>query len=89
MPWGRLPVAPGPAVLRTDAFGRIDDPAREAGAVITGTVADVRFRGDRFELTLRTDDGDFELLVRDPRPATTGDRLSYTIDHTKIVSLDA
>ena len=88
VPWGRLPVSAGPAVLRADAFRRVDDPGAGADAVVTGTVADVRFRGDRFELTLRTDPGDFELLVRDPHPAAGGDRLSYTIDPAKIAALD-
>ena len=68
VPWGRLPAPPGPAVLRADAFRRVDAPAPETDAVVTGTVADARFRGDRFELTLRTDPGEFELLVRDPSP---------------------
>ena len=88
VPWGRLPAPPGPAVLRADAFRRVDDPAPGGDAIVTGTVTDVRFRGDRFELTLRTDPGDFELLVRDPHPAAHGDRLSYIIDPAKIAALD-
>ncbi|MCY4423821.1 MAG: ABC transporter ATP-binding protein [Acidimicrobiaceae bacterium] len=89
VPWGRLPSPAGPVVLRADAFGRVDDPIPEAGPVVAGTVSDVRFRGDRFELTLRTDPGDFELLVRDPHPAAVGDRLTYTVDPAKIAGLDA
>ena len=89
VPWGRLPAPAGPAVLRADAFGRVADPVEEAGAVVTGTVTDVRFRGDRFELTLRTDPGDFELMVRDPRPAAATERLSYSIDPARIASLDS
>ena len=88
VPWGRLPTSEGPAVVRADAFRRVDGPAPESDAVVTGTVADVRFLGDRFELTLRTDPGDFELLVRDPHPAASGDRLSYIIDPAKIAALD-
>ena len=89
VPWGRLPSPAGPVVLRADAFGRVDDPVVEGDAVVTGTVTDARFRGDRFELTLRTDPGDFELLVRDPHPAAVGDRLTYTVDPAKIAGLDA
>ena len=89
VPWGRLPSPAGPVVLRADAFGRADDPSPGGDAVVTGTVADVRFRGDRFELTLRTDPGDFELVVRDPHPAAVGDRLTYTVDPAKITALDA
>ena len=89
VPWGRLPSPAGPVVLRADAFGRVDDPVVEGDAVVTGTVTDARFRGDRFELTLRTDPGDFELLVRDPHPAAVGDRLTYTVDPAKITALDA
>ena len=89
VPWGRLPAPPGPVVLRADAFSRVDDPVLGGDAVVTGTVTDARFRGDRFELTLRTDPGDFELLVRDPHPAAVGDRLTYTVDPAKIAGLDA
>ena len=89
VPWGRLPAPAGPAVLRADAFGRVADLVQESGAVVTGTVTDVRFRGDRFELTLRTDPGDFELLVRDPHPAAAGDRLAYVIDPARIAGLDS
>ena len=87
VPWGRLPAPAGPAVVRADAFRRTEDPVPGAAPVVTGTVADVRFRGDRFELTLRTDPGDFELQVRDPHPAAVGDRLSYIIDPAKIAGL--
>ena len=88
VPWGRLPAPPGPVVLRADAFRRVDDPAPGGDAIVTGTVADARFRGDRFELTLRTDPGQFELLVRDPSPAAGGDRLHYAIDPAKIAALE-
>ena len=87
VPWGRLHVPEGPAVLRPDAFRRVDDPLPGTDGTVTGTVTDVRFRGDRFELTLRTDPGDFELLVRDPRPAATGDQLHYAIDRAAVVSV--
>ena len=87
VPWGRLHVPEGPAVLRSDAFSRVEDPLPDADGTVTGTVTDVRFRGDRFELTLRTDPGDFELLVRDPRPAATGEQLHYAIDRAAVVSV--
>ncbi len=89
VPWGRLPAPAGPAVVRTDAFSRVDEPVPGADPVVSGTVADVRFRGDRFELTLRTDPGDVELVVRDPRRAAIGDRLSYAIAPARIASLEA
>ena len=89
VPWGRLPAPAGPAVLRADAFVRVADPVQESAAVVTGTVTDVRFRGDRFELTLRTVPGDVELVVRDPHPAAAADRLSYAIDPAKIAGLDS
>ena len=88
VPWGRLSVPPGPAVLRSDAFRRADDPPPAAVDFVTGTVSDARFRGDRFELRLCTDPGEFDLLVRDPRPAAATERLSYTIDPARISSLD-
>ena len=89
VPWGRLSAPPGPAVLRSDAFGRAGDSPRDAGDHVTGIVTDARFRGDRFELTLRTDSGDFDLLVQDPQPAAVGDRLDYVIDPAKIAGLDS
>ena len=89
VPWGSLPAPASPVVVRSDAFSRVDEPVPGADPVVTGTVADVRFRGDRFELTLRTDPGDVELVVRDPQRAATGDRLSYAIDPAKIAGLEA
>jgi len=89
VPWGRLSVPPGPTVLRSDAFGRTDDSPPGGADFVTGIVTDARFRGDRFELTLCTDPGDFDLLVRDPEPAAVGDRLSYVIDPAKTAGLDS
>lgn len=89
VPWGRLSAPPGPAVLRSDAFGRVDDSPPDAGDRVTGIVTDARFRGDRFELTLCTDPGDFDLLVRDAEPAAVGDRLVYVVDPTKMAGLDS
>ena len=54
VPWGRLHAAPGAVVVRADAFRRMDGPHAGAEDTVTGTVTDARFRGDRFELTLRT-----------------------------------
>ena len=68
--WARTAQSPGavcmcpqgPAVLRADAFRRADAPPSGAGRAaadntVTGTVSDARFRGDRYELTLRTEPG--------------------------------
>lgn len=87
VPWGRLSVPAGPVVVRSDAFTRVDDPPRDAGDTVTGTVTDARFRGDRFELRLCTDPGGFELTVRDPRPAVRGDTVTYTADPGAAVAL--
>lgn len=84
VPWGRLHAVPGSVVVRSDAFRRMEDPPAEAGDTVTGTVTDARFRGDRFELTLCTDPGDFELLIRDSHPAMEGDRLHYSIDRAAV-----
>ena len=89
VPWGLLHAAPGPVVVRSDAFSRTDGLASDADDTVTGTVADVRFRGDRFEMTLHTDPGDVELLVRDSRPAAKGDRLHYAIDRGAVMPVDA
>ncbi len=88
VPWGSLSAAAGPAVLRADAFTRLDVPLLGAGDTVTGTVTDVRFRGDRCELTLRTVPGDFALLVRDPSAAAVGETLTYSIDATKLAPLE-
>ena len=89
VPWGRLSVPPGPVVVRSDAFRRVDDAPSGGVDFVTGTVSDARFRGDRFELRLRTDPGDFDLLVRDPRPAAAGDRIGYIVDPARTAGLDA
>jgi len=87
VPWGRLSAPPGPAVLRSDAFGRVDGSPPDAVDHVTGIVTDARFRGDRFELTLCTDPGNFDLLVRDAAPAAVGDRLVYVVDPVKMAGL--
>ena len=89
VPWGRLHVAPGSVVVRSDAFRRMDSHPAEADDTVTGTVTDARFRGDRFELTMRTDPGDFELLVRDTRPALEGEQLHFAIDRAAVVTVGA
>ena len=88
VPWGRLSVPAGPAVVRSDAFRRADEAPSGAVDFVTGTVTDARFRGDRFELRLCTDPGDFDLLVRDPHPAAATERLNYNIDPARIARLD-
>ena len=86
-PGGALKRPHGTAVLRSDAFGRVDESPPDAVDLVTGIVTDARFRGDRFELTLCTDPGDFDLLVRDPEPAAVGDRLVYVVDPAKMADL--
>lgn len=85
--WGRLRVPVGRAVIRCDAFSRVNDSPAGGDNTVKGIVGDARFRGDRFELTLHTDPGKAQLLVRDPRPASRGDRLHYAIDLTRVVAL--
>ena len=118
VPWGRLHVAPGPVVVRADAFRRMDASLADADDAVTGTATDAddavtgtatdaddavtgtvtdarrrhgngpaRFRGDRFELTLRTVPGDLELLVRDPLPTATGETITYAVDVGAVVSV--
>ncbi|MCY4666120.1 MAG: ABC transporter ATP-binding protein [Acidimicrobiaceae bacterium] len=87
VPWGRLHAARGAVVVRADAFRRMDGSFADADDTVTGTVADARFRGDRFELTLRTVPGDVELLVRDLLPAATGDTITYAVDVGAVVSV--
>ena len=88
VPWGRLRAPAGRAVLRSDAFRRVDDPLAGDAGLVTGTVVDARFLSGRFELALRTDPGEFELLVRDQRSAAKGDQVHYAIDADAVVSLD-
>ncbi|MDE0162061.1 MAG: ABC transporter ATP-binding protein [Acidimicrobiaceae bacterium] len=89
VPWGRLHVAPGLVVVRADAFRRMEGSPAGADDAVTGTVTDVRFRGDRFETTLRTEPGDVELLIRDPRRAAQGDRLRYAVDRAAVMPVGA
>ena len=86
---GRIRTTPGRIAVRADAFTRITGSV-VAGEVntVTGTVTDIRFRGCRFELTLRTEPGDTELLVSDASPASEGDTLSYSIDTAAVMRLE-
>lgn len=114
VPWGRLEADPGMAVIRSDAFRRLNEAEAEAGVSARGpagsgsvsgstrglggaeaptstvevVVADARFRGDRFELRVRTDPGGVELVVLDPEPADVGHRLAYAIDPAVVVPVD-
>ena len=87
VPWGRLEAGPGRAVIRSDAFRRLDAAEAPAPAV-EAVVADARFRGDRFELRVRTDPGGVELVVLDPEPADVGRRLAYAIDPAAVAPVD-
>ena len=88
MLWGRLSVPPGQAVLRSDAFRRVEASSAVADNTVTGTVTDARFRGDRYDLTISTEPGGAELLVRDARPAAPGDRLCFAIDPAAVANLE-
>ena len=86
--WGRLTVASGWAVLRRDAFEHIDEAPAGSPDTVTGTVTDSRFRGDRYDLTLRTEPGAKLLEVRDRRPGAVGDVLTYAIDPTRTMRVE-
>ncbi len=93
VPWGHLSVTAGRVVLRSDAFTRLSESApitTDYAAVnsLTATVSDVRFRGDRFELSLHSDPGNFELTVLDSQPAQVGQKLSYRLDPDRIAVLE-
>ena len=63
-------------------------PAAAAASTVAAVVIDTRFRGDRFELRVRTDPGGVELVVLDPEPVAVGQRLAYAIDPTAIAPVD-
>ncbi len=98
VPWGRLEAGPGRAVVRSDAFRRLSPAeagsgsARSLGAAggstVEAVVVDARFRGDRFELRVRTDPGGVELVVLDPELAPAGRRLAYAIDPAAVAAVD-
>ena len=88
VPWGRLHAPAGTVVLRADAFRRVDVSHEVADNTVAGSVTDARFRGDRYELTLSTEPGAVELLVRDPRPASRGDILQYVIDAAAVANVE-
>ena len=91
VPWGRVDLAAGRVVLRSDAFRRIDHAEATSPVrinTVTGIVTDVRFRGAVHELRLLSDPGQTELTIRDIRPAAPGDRLSYYIDPSATATLE-
>ncbi len=75
------------------AAGSGDEPevATTRGATeanrVTGSVTDARFRGDRFELRLRTIPSHQELVVLDTHGAAPGDLRRYEINPAGVVSL--
>ena len=87
VPWGRLQAPAGRAVLRSDAFRRLEDAPPGVDDTVSGTVTDVRFRGDRFELTVRTDPGDLALVIKDRHPAARGDAVVYAVDTLAVVAV--
>lgn len=62
--------------------------AEVSASTVEAMVTDVRFRGDRFELRVRTDHGGVELVVLDSEPAAVGRRLAYAIDPAAIAPVD-
>jgi thiamine transport system ATP-binding protein len=83
-PWGRLGVEPGPWVVRSDSV----IPAAIGSAQVVATVARRTFRGDRFELVVRTDTGDHELVVLWPLDLEVGDRVGFDLDPARLARLD-
>lgn len=79
----RPPGRTGPA-----AAARPPGAVSAAASTVEAVVVDTRFRGDRFELRVRTDPGGVELVVLDPEPAAAGQRLAYAIDPTAIAAVD-
>lgn len=77
-----------------DGSGSAEDSTRGPSAAeapastVEAVVADVRFRGGRFELRVRTDPGGVELVVLDLEPAAVGRRLTYAIDPAAIALVD-
>lgn len=70
------------------AAARAPGAGPAVASTVEAVVADVRFRGDRFELRVRTDPGEVELVVLDPEPAAVGRRLAYAIDPAAIAAVD-
>lgn len=77
-----------PGEIGPAAAVRSPSAAPAAASTVEAVVADVRFRGDRFELRVRTDPGGVELVVLDPEPADVGRRLAYAIDPAAIAPVD-
>lgn len=83
-PVGTGSTRPAGGTSSTRGPGVAEAPASTVEAV----VADARFRGDRFELRVRTDPGEVELVVLDPEPAHVGRRLAYAITPTAVAPVD-
>ena len=79
----RPPGETGPA-----AAARPPGAVPAAASTVEAVVVDTRFRGDRFELRVRTDPGGVELVVLAPELAAAGQRLAYAIDPTAIAPVD-
>lgn len=78
----RQPGGSGPALIRGS------DDAEAPVSTVEAVVTDARFRGDRFELRVRTDPGEVELVVLDPESADAGRRLAYAIDPAAVAPVD-
>ena len=82
------PARPPDGTSSAEDSTRGPSDAEAPASTVEAVVADVRFRGDRFELRVRTDPGGVELVVLDPEPAAVGRRLTYAIDPTAIAPVD-
>ncbi len=85
VPWGELPVDPGRWVVRSDAIGAA---VSEPTPTVTGVVAARRYRGERFELVVKTDPGGSELSIIWPDDAEVGARVTPEIDIGRLARLD-
>jgi thiamine transport system ATP-binding protein len=83
-PWGSLAVGPGVWVVRPDAV----IPAANGSAEVVATVTRRRFRGDRFELVVRTETGRHELVVLWPTDIEVGDTIDFDLDPARLARLD-
>ena len=84
VPWGRLALEAGSWVVRADAVSPAD--AGTSGAV-SGVVTGRRYRGDRFELEVRTDPGDVDFSVMWPDEVAVGERVTFALDEQRIARL--
>ena len=84
VPWGRLALDAGSWVVRADAVSPAAAGTADAvSAVVTGR----RYRGDRFELKVRTEAGDVELAVMWLDDVAVGERVTFVLDVQRLARL--